>query len=96
MDRPAGDDLELILFVVPAPGVTFDAALEQEIRHTLRTQASPRHSPDRILPVEAIPRTRSGKRVELAVRDRLRGRAPKTLAPWKLREPSRPSPAILG
>ena len=41
VDRPAGDDLELILFVVPAPGVTFDAALEQEIRHTLRTQASP-------------------------------------------------------
>ena len=79
VDRPAGDDLELILFVVPAPGVTFDAALEQEIRHTLRTQASPRHSPDRILPVEAIPRTRSGKRVELAVRDRLRGRAPKNL-----------------
>jgi acetoacetyl-CoA synthetase len=79
VDRPAGDDLELILFVVPAPGVTFDAALEQEIRHTLRTQASPRHSPDRILPVTAIPRTRSGKRVELAVRDRLRGRAPKNL-----------------
>jgi acetoacetyl-CoA synthetase len=79
VDRPAGDDLELILFIVPAPGVTLDSALEAEIRDALRRQASPRHHPDRILAVEAIPRTRSGKRVELAVRDRLRGRAPKNL-----------------
>jgi acetoacetyl-CoA synthetase len=79
VDRPAGDDLELILFIVPAPGVTLDSALEAEIRDALRRQASPRHNPDRILAVEAIPRTRSGKRVELAVRDRLRGRAPKNL-----------------
>ena len=50
-----------------------DAALRDRIRHVLRTQASPRHVPAKIIQVSDIPRTRSGKVVELAVRAVVRG-----------------------
>ncbi len=57
----------MVLFVRLAPGLRLDAALRDRIRTALRTQASPRHVPARIVQVEDIPRTRSGKIVELAV-----------------------------
>jgi acetoacetyl-CoA synthetase len=56
---PAGDPGELLLFVVLHPGLELDAALEGRIRQVLRTQLSPRHVPDRIDTVAAIPRTAS-------------------------------------
>ena len=50
-------------------GLTLDPALESRIRARVRANASPRHVPAKIVQVSAVPRTRSGKIVELAVRD---------------------------
>lgn len=68
-----GDDERIVLFVRLQEGVAADAALEQRIRHTIREHASPRHVPARIVAVADLPRTLSGKLVELAVRDVVHG-----------------------
>lgn len=68
------DDVRVVLFVVLADGVELDAALQTAIKTTLREHASPRHVPAKILAVSDIPRTRSGKISELAVRDVIEGR----------------------
>ncbi len=62
-----GEGTRMVLFVRLAPGLRLDDALRDRIRTVLRVQASPRHVPARIVQVEDIPRTRSGKIVELAV-----------------------------
>ncbi|HRQ61960.1 MAG TPA: AMP-binding protein, partial [Alphaproteobacteria bacterium] len=62
-------DVRVILFVRLKPGATLDEALEKEIKTRIRTGASPRHVPARIIAVADIPRTKSGKITELAVRD---------------------------
>jgi acetoacetyl-CoA synthetase len=67
-------DVRVVLFVRLAPGAALDADLEKTIRTRIRTGASPRHVPARILPVADIPRTKSGKITELAVRDVVHGR----------------------
>ena len=64
----------MVLFVKMAEGAVFDDALEARLRSSIRQNASPRHVPARILPVHDIPRTRSGKITELAVRDIVHGR----------------------
>ncbi|MEU3856464.1 acetoacetate--CoA ligase [Streptomyces sp. NPDC028722] len=61
------------LFVVPAPGVSLDDALREKIREAIRTGASPRHVPDEILAVPAIPHTRTGKKLEVPVKRLLQG-----------------------
>jgi len=71
------DDVRVVLFVRLAEGVTLDEDLEKKIRTKIRTGASPRHVPARILAVADIPRTKSGKITELAVRDVVHGRAVK-------------------
>ncbi|WP_425486858.1 AMP-binding enzyme, partial [Aminobacter niigataensis] len=63
-----------VLFVRLAPGVSLDAELEKRIRTKIRTGASPRHVPAKIVAVADIPRTKSGKITELAVRDIVHGR----------------------
>ena len=68
------DDVRVVLFVRLAEGVSLDDALEARIRAKIRTGASPRHVPARIIAVADIPRTKSGKIVELAVRDIVHGR----------------------
>jgi acetoacetyl-CoA synthetase len=68
------DDVRVVLFVRLAAGVSLDATLEQKIRTQIRTGASPRHVPARIVSVADIPRTKSGKITELAVRDVVHGR----------------------
>ncbi len=68
------------LFVVPAPGRGLDSALEDEIRAALRSSLSPRHVPDAILAVAAIPRTLNGKKLEIPVKRILEGRAPERAA----------------
>ena len=70
-----GDDTRMVLFVRLAGGVRLDAELRRRIRAVLRTEASPRHVPARIVQVRDIPRTRSGKIVELAVRAVVHGEA---------------------
>ena len=67
-------DTRVVLFVKLQPGHTLDAALEKTIRDAIRTKASPRHLPAKILVVTDIPRTMNGKVVELAVRDVIHGR----------------------
>ncbi|WP_234188899.1 acetoacetate--CoA ligase [Shinella sp. NM-101] len=68
------DDVRVVLFVRLAPGVVLDEALERKIRTKIRTGASPRHVPAKIIAVADIPRTKSGKIVELAVREVVHGR----------------------
>ncbi|MEJ2288292.1 MAG: acetoacetate--CoA ligase [Deinococcales bacterium] len=65
--RRTGGDEEIWLLVVLQEGATLDAALERRIRTAIREGASPRHVPRRILQVESLPRTRSGKSMEMAV-----------------------------
>jgi acetoacetyl-CoA synthetase len=67
-------DVRVVLFVELREGHVLDAELEASIRSRIRANATPRHVPARILQVPAIPRTRSGKIVELAVRDVVHGR----------------------
>ncbi|MEJ2869104.1 acetoacetate--CoA ligase [Actinomycetospora sp. OC33-EN08] len=64
------------LFVVLEPGVDLDAdggALRRRITDAIRTQASPRHVPDDVLAVAAIPHTRTGKKLEVPVKRLLQG-----------------------
>jgi acetoacetyl-CoA synthetase len=68
------NDVRVVLFVVLKPGQTLTDTLRERIRLKVRTGASPRHVPARILQVADIPRTKSGKITELAVRDVVHGR----------------------
>ncbi|SIQ53778.1 acetoacetyl-CoA synthetase [Rhizobium sp. RU20A] len=68
------DDVRVVLFVRLAPGVTLTPDLDKAIRTRIRTGASPRHVPAKIIAVADIPRTKSGKIVELAVREVVHGR----------------------
>jgi acetoacetyl-CoA synthetase len=63
------------LFVVPAAGVELDAALRARIAGALRSQLSPRHVPDEIIAVTALPHTRTGKRLEVPIKRLLQGTA---------------------
>ncbi|MBA3980793.1 MAG: acetoacetate--CoA ligase [Alcanivorax sp.] len=67
-------DVRVVLFVVLQSGHALDDALRAEIRAAIRSGASPRHVPAVILEVPEIPRTVSGKIVELAVREVIHGR----------------------
>ncbi|MBX9590639.1 MAG: acetoacetate--CoA ligase [Hyphomonadaceae bacterium] len=67
-------DVRVVLFVVLRPGLTLDEALRARIKQQIRTGASPRHVPAKIVQVADIPRTKSGKITELAVRDVVHGR----------------------
>lgn len=69
------DDVRIVLFVVLKPGLELDDELKAHIRSTIRTNTTPRHVPAVILDVPAIPRTISGKIVELAVRSVIHGEA---------------------
>ena len=69
------NDVRVVLFVRLAQGVSLDAELEKRIRTKIRVGASPRHVPAKIVAVADIPRTKSGKITELAVRDAVHGRA---------------------
>jgi acetoacetyl-CoA synthetase len=68
------NDVRVILFVRLRPGAVLDDALVAAIRKKIRDGASPRHVPAKILAVADIPRTKSGKITELAVRDVVHGR----------------------
>ena len=68
------DDVRVVLFVVLAEGRDLEDALANRIKQAIRTGASPRHVPAKIIAVQDIPRTRSGKLCELAVREVVHGR----------------------
>ena len=71
------DDVRIVLFVVLRPDVELDDALRERICRVIREGATPRHVPAKIIAVEEIPRTKSGKIVELAVRSVVHGEAVK-------------------
>jgi acetoacetyl-CoA synthetase len=68
-----GAEGRLILYVVLADGQELDAGLDRRLRSMLRAQLSPRHVPDEIHQVPGIPRTLSGKKLEVPVRKILLG-----------------------
>lgn len=67
------DDVRVVLFVRLVEGVELDEALQQQIRQVIRANTTPRHVPAKIVAVTDIPRTISGKVVELAVRNVVHG-----------------------
>jgi acetoacetyl-CoA synthetase len=71
---------KLYLFVVVREGSTLDAALEKRIRDTVKTELSPRHVPDTIVAVPAVPRTLNGKKLEVPVKRILLGAPPEKVA----------------
>ena len=72
-------DVRVVLFVVLREGVALTDALTHEIKTCIRAGATPRHVPQVVLAVGDIPRTRSGKITELAVRDVIHGREVKNV-----------------
>jgi len=68
-----GDDQRVVLFVRLREGAELDETLSQTIRDTIRANTTPRHVPAKILQVPDIPRTLSGKIVELAVPNVIHG-----------------------
>jgi acetoacetyl-CoA synthetase len=67
-------DERIVLFVRLRDGVTLTPELQERIRRRIREHTTPRHVPARVVQVTDIPRTKSGKIVELAVRDVVHGR----------------------
>ncbi len=72
LDLPGGRSF-MPLFVVLAAGLLLDDGIEQKIRDRLRIEYTPRHVPDRIVQVPGIPVTLTGKKMEVPVREILRG-----------------------
>jgi acetoacetyl-CoA synthetase len=72
--QEVGNDVRVVLFVRLREGLALDEALRERIRRQVRANATPRHVPARILQVPEVPRTISGKVVELAVREAVHGR----------------------
>ncbi len=70
-------DVRVVLFVVLRDGVNLDDALRKKIRDHIRANTTPRHVPARVVQVADIPRTKSNKITELAVRDIVHGRTVK-------------------
>jgi acetoacetyl-CoA synthetase len=71
------DDVRVVLFVVLREGIELDDDLRDRIRRIIRENTTPRHVPAKIVAVPEIPRTKSGKIVELAVRSVVHGEAVK-------------------
>jgi acetoacetyl-CoA synthetase len=72
-------DVRVVLFVRLRDGIVLDDTLIQRIRKQIRTNATPRHVPAKVVQVADIPRTMSGKIVELAVREVIHGRVVKNV-----------------
>jgi acetoacetyl-CoA synthetase len=75
-DWPPGEvgDVRVVLFVKLREGLVLDDALAERIRQHIRTHTTPRHVPAKVVQITDIPRTKSGKIVELAVRNVVHGR----------------------
>jgi len=73
------DDVRVVLFVRLAESIQLDDDLVRKIKSRIRTGATPRHVPAIVVAVDDIPRTKSGKITELAVRDVVHGRKVKNM-----------------
>ena len=72
-------DVRVVLFVVLKPGYQLDERLIAKIKKNIREKCTPRHVPAKVIQVAEIPRTKSGKIVELAVRDVVHDRPVKNI-----------------
>ena len=72
-------DVRVVLFVVLRAGLSLTEDLSKKIRHTVREKCTPRHMPAKVIQVSEIPRTKSGKIVELAVREVVHNRPVKNI-----------------
>ncbi len=79
VDQEWDDDTRIVLFVQLRGGIELDDELRDRIRSTIRANTTPRHVPARIIQVADIPRTISGKIVELAVRNVIHGKPVKNV-----------------
>jgi acetoacetyl-CoA synthetase len=79
VEHDLGGGPRIVLFVKVRPGSHLDEVLTGRIKQKLREDASPRHVPELIVEAPDLPHTRSGKLVELAVRDILNGRTVKNI-----------------
>ena len=75
-----GDELRMILFVVLREGATLDEDLTAQIKRRIREDCSPRHVPNEIRQIEEVPRTLSGKILEVPVKRILMGTPPEQAA----------------
>jgi acetoacetyl-CoA synthetase len=75
VDQP-GAGSRLLLFVVPREGAELDDALRDRLKAAVRSELSPRHVPDEVLAIGAVPRTLSGKKLEVPVKRILAGTPP--------------------
>jgi acetoacetyl-CoA synthetase len=80
IEDPEGGPGELILFVALADGAELDDELRERIATELRSALSPRHVPDTIAAVPAIPKTLTMKKLELPVKRILLGSPPEEVA----------------
>ncbi len=76
----SGEELQMILFVVLRDGVALDESLERAIKKAIREDCSPRHVPNEIRQIEQVPRTLSGKLLEVPVKRILMGTPPEQAA----------------
>ena len=80
LEDATGGPGELLLFVVPRDGRPLDDDLRRRIGTSLRAELSPRHVPDSIIEVPAVPRTLSGKKLEVPVKRIMLGLPPEAAA----------------
>jgi len=73
------DDIRIILFVVLNKGYNLTDKIKDKIKRMIRTNASPRHVPSKIISILEIPKTKNGKLVELAVKQSIEGEMIKNL-----------------
>jgi acetoacetyl-CoA synthetase len=80
LEDETGGSGQLLLFVVPTAGAAMTDELKARIAAALRGQLSPRHVPDEIVSMPAIPRTLTGKKLEAPIKRLLRGEPPEKIA----------------
>jgi len=73
------NDIRIILFIVINKGYHLTKEIKDKIKKSIRTNASPRHVPSKIIPILEIPKTKNGKLVELAVKQSIEGEKIKNL-----------------
>jgi acetoacetyl-CoA synthetase len=79
LEDPEGGPGELVLLVALTAGAALHDELGARVRAAVRTHISPRHVPDRIVAVPSVPRTISGKKLEVPVKRLLAGADPQTV-----------------
>ena len=91
--QPWRGDIRVVLYIKLKLGFSLDNLLKSKIRNTLQTKASAKHAPGLIIEVDKIPYTRSGKKVELAVKKAVEGQA--VLNRDALKNPGTPQRRVL-